>query len=355
MILKIFVVSWMVFFIFCGGLVWQHRKYNKDLPLTWKACCVFTAALLSIAVASGFCFEQQQAKIEEHKQETIRLSQQSLNKAKNKYEASLMELVKEVPGEVGFVFYDPLEDITIEYQGDRSFEMASVYKLFVTWATLHDVQNGDVALGAPLPGWGGSVQDGLKDMITWSDNASAEALGQMCNWSRIDELLHKNGLQDSTFHPQVGGYYTGIIESTPRDLVHFLSLLCRGDILDESRTEYFLKLLVLQEFNNTLTPGLSESLHYGHKTGWLDQCFNDAGIIYDEDRPFYIAVMTTGWTSGSPAAEQWYERLGRATSAYIKIAGHVKEKRQSLEWQQAYEHNMKGFSQRVLHHRQHKQ
>lgn len=329
----------------------RHKDRGISVPAPWKGFFVIAAVLFLLVSSAVFRFEYLNAKTDADIGQTVQVCRQSVDEARALYEASITELAKEVPGDVGICFYDALEDLTIEYNGTAVFETASLYKLYVAWAVLDDVQTGKRTLADEVPGWGGSIQEGIKDMITWSDNDSAEALGTMVKWSRIDELLHSKGLKQSTFHPSEDGNFTDRIESTPRDLTIFLAMLTRGSILDESRTAFLVDMLLKQELNNTLSPGLSDNLRYGHKTGWLDDCFNDAGIIYVGDRPFFISVMTTGWTSGSPAAEDWYTRLGHATSAYINAVSAAEQQEEAARNGKLYNNDVHGFTQWILYNR----
>ncbi len=329
----------------------RHKKRGVSVPAPWKGFFVVATILFLLTATAVFRFEYLNAKTDDEIGQTVQICRQSVDEARDLYEKSIAELAQEVPGETGICFYDPVEDLTIEYNGTTVFEMASIYKLYVAWAVLDDVQTGKRTLDDEVPGWGGSVQDGIRDMITWSDNDSAEAFGRMVKWSRIDELLHSKGLQDSTFHPSEDGNFTNRIESTPRDVTIFLAMLTRGTILDESRTTFLVDMLLQQELNNTLSPGLPDTMRYGHKTGWLDDCFNDAGIIYIGDRPFFISVMTTGWTSGNPDAEDWYTRLGHATGGYINAVSDAEQREDAAKKGKLYDNSVRGFTQWILYNR----
>lgn len=332
-------------------LTLKHREHGRAVPAPWKGFFVLATILLFVTTAALPQLAYPRVEADSQTGKSLQICRQNVDEASQLYEKSIAELAQEVPDDVGICFYDPKEDLTIEHNATKVFEMASIYKLYVAWAVLDDVQTGKRTLADKVPAFGGSVQQGIKDMITWSDNDSAEAFGQMVTWRRVDDLLHSKGLKDSTFHPSKDGKSTNRIESTPRDVTIFLAMLDRGSILDESRTAFLIDMLLQQKLNNTLSPGLPDKVRYGHKTGWLDDTFNDAGIIYLGERPFYISVMTTGWTSGNATAEEWYARLGYATGGYIKAAGNGKEWGTAPINDKFYDNSLYEFNQWMLYNR----
>jgi beta-lactamase class A len=57
-----------------------------------------------------------------------------------------------------------------------------------------------------------------------------------------------------------------------------------------------IKILLGQEFNESIPARLPASVRVAHKTGWTDDVYHDTGIVYlDHRKPYAISIMTRGF------------------------------------------------------------
>lgn len=230
--------------------------------------------------------------------------------------SDLERLAAQVPGELGFVLLDAQGEEVAAVNADRSFTSASLYKLFVAEAVLEQVDQGRVELTDTVPGLGLSVDEALRQMISWSRNAPGAALGQWLGWEEIESAAWAQGFTSTTFDPDNG--IDGVVEmaTTPADVAHFLHALNQGQMLEPSSTEVLLDYLADQHLDYALPQGLSPQVEFEHKTGLLEDVSHDVGILRLAGEDHVVAVLTDGW-SRPQDSHPWYRDMGIVLDGYL--------------------------------------
>jgi len=80
--------------------------------------------------------------------------------------------------------------------------------------------------------------------------------------------------------------------STPGEMMTLLDAIYRGKVLNKSLTGDFFKLLSTKK-NSWIPRDLPENLKIADKHGELEGVRNDSGVIFLENRPYILCVMTT--------------------------------------------------------------
>jgi beta-lactamase class A len=141
-----------------------------------------------------------------------------------------------------------------------------------------------------------TVRDIATLMIIVSDNTATN----LCiDWATIDgvnEMLGRLGLTNTILQRKMQDH-DSVREgnenlSTPADVVHFLDLLYSGQGLSPSVCEETLRILKKPK-RGYMAPGLPEGIVVASKPGGMDKVRNDAGIVYQERRPYALCIMTT--------------------------------------------------------------
>jgi beta-lactamase class A len=110
--------------------------------------------------------------------------------------------------------------------------------------------------------------------------------------------------------------------STPREMMALLEAIYRGKLLNQESTADFFKVLSTNK-DSWIPRDLPANLKIANKPGSLEGVRNDSGIIFVEDRPYVICVMTSFLSNErdgekaisqvSFAAWRMFDRLSRAS------------------------------------------
>jgi hypothetical protein len=76
-------------------------------------------------------------------------------------------------------------------------------------------------------------------------------------------------------------------------MVKLLDAIARDRLIDAWSSREMLAILTGQAHNGLLPVPLPKEVRIAHKTGSLHDTLNDVGIVYGDEEPYVIAVMTT--------------------------------------------------------------
>ena len=233
--------------------------------------------------------------------------------------ADLDELNAAYPDQLGFVLINEQTGEAITTNESRIFTSASLYKLFLTYAILEQVDAGVLSLQDQMAD-GATIDDYLTSTITVSANEPAKELAHLIGWENIETFIHEQGFVSTSFNPYLeydGIYYNGDLETTPAEVAFLLERLLEGELLSEASTKYFLGLLGNQQLVYALNTGLSSDVTFAHKTGLLDDVSHDAGILSMDGQNYLVAVLTDGWLNATDDATPVFEEIGSAVMTYL--------------------------------------
>jgi len=233
--------------------------------------------------------------------------------------ADLDELNAAYPDQLGFVLINEQSGEVITTNESRIFTSASLYKLFLTYAILEQVDTGLLSLQDQMAD-GATIDDYLSSTITVSANEPAKELAHLIGWENIETFIHEQGFVSTSFNPYLeydGIYYNGDLETTPAEVAFLLERLLEGELLSEASTKYFLGLLGNQQLVYALNTGLSSDVTFAHKTGLLDDVSHDAGILSMDGQNYIVAVLTDGWLNATDDATPVFEEIGSAVMTYL--------------------------------------
>ena len=234
-------------------------------------------------------------------------------------ETELAALNVAYPDQIGFVLINEQTGEAITTNESRIFTSASLYKLFLTYAILEQVDAGVLSLQDQMAD-GATIDDYLTSTITVSANEPAKELAHLIGWENIETFIHEQGFVSTSFNPYLeydGIYYNGDLETTPAEVAFLLERLLEGELLSESSTKYFLGLLGNQQLVYALNTGLSSDVTFAHKTGLLDDVSHDAGILSMDGQNYIVAVLTDGWLNATDDATPVFEEIGSAVMTYL--------------------------------------
>lgn len=150
------------------------------------------------------------------------------------------------------------------------------------------------------PGSSYTVAELLEKMIDVSDNTATNMLIRLVGRSRINASMRDLGLRRTQLAGDIrteGWNVRRQLRTSPADLVRLLALMARRRLVDEWSSNEMIAILERDQYNTLLPEPLPEDVPIAHKTGSFFDTLNDAGIVYADDAPYVIAVMTTALPS----------------------------------------------------------
>jgi beta-lactamase class A len=218
------------------------------------------------------------------------------------------------PGTIGIAVEDLATGMTSGFNERASLPAASTIKIPVMVEVFRQMANGRidldkrVHLNAGDRDWGSgdlagarvgttrSVEQLLWLMINDSDNTATNMLIRLVGRQRINKTMSELGLPSTRLGDYIRSSGTQIryaLRSSPHDMVRLLDKIARKRLVDEWSSREMLAILTGQTHNSLLPQPLPKELKIAHKTGSLHDTLNDVGIVYLEQEPYVIAVMTT--------------------------------------------------------------
>lgn len=213
--------------------------------------------------------------------------------------------------------------------GDREFNPASLYKLWVMATAYQQIQKGlldkndvlsqdinslnskfdiDPTLAEQTEGTiTMTIDNALEKMITRSDNYAALLLSEKLRLSSVSRFLIDNNLIYSKLgEPPI---------STPNDIALFLEKLYKGDLIDQGKSQEMIELLKRQQINNKLPKNIEGNIVVAHKTGELESFSHDAGVFFTDRGDYIIVIMSE--TDNQRQANETIARISKAVYDYF--------------------------------------
>jgi Beta-lactamase enzyme family len=191
--------------------------------------------------------------------------------------------------DIGLAVADTRTGIRCELHPGRHFNSASIVKVFILAALLHEVAASHGVLSA--------AQAGLaREMITESDNAAADALWNEVGRANLQRFLDLAGMTHTTLGP---GILWGLTQATVPDELRLLTVLTSANpVLDQASREYELRLMshVIPAQRWGVPAGARPGVTVHVKNGWLPDprlwVVNSIGAFTSDDGVYKIVVLS---------------------------------------------------------------
>jgi beta-lactamase class A len=188
------------------------------------------------------------------------------------------------------------------------------------------VQDSDI-MGGLTPGVTRiTLRDLATMMVAVSDNSATNVLIDRVGMENVNAFLSSQGMAHTRLRRKmmdVKGAAEGRENiSTPNEMMKLLEALYRGQVLNKEMTDDFFKVLATHK-DSWIPRNLPDGLKIADKPGALEGVRNDSGVVFVENRPYVICVMTSYLRNErdgeeaignvSLAAWRMFDRLGRAS------------------------------------------
>jgi len=132
-------------------------------------------------------------------------------------------------------------------------------------------------------------------MVAVSDNAAANILYDRVGKDNVNAMLHSLGLSKTMLRRKmmdIAAARRGDENvATPQEMVRLMEAIFKEKALDKQSTAEFIKQLSTRK-DSYIPRYLPENVQVANKPGELEAVRTDSGIVYAQNRPFAISVMT---------------------------------------------------------------
>lgn len=244
----------------------------------------------------------------------------------------MLELVRALPGSIGFYMKDTATGAETAYQADLPVEAASVIKVLVMAEAFRQREAGLIDFAAPvtvhradcLPSCGAltymhdevtvQIADLVTFMIIVSDNTATNLLIDLLGMESINAMIASLGLTGTRlcrklFCPELARQGIRNYVSAG-DMGSVMAQLLAGKIVSQAASREMLTILGNQRLNGKMPFFLhSEGVKCAHKTGEDDGITHDVGVIYAEKGPVIFCFVSEH--TDVPRAERALQDLAR--------------------------------------------
>ncbi len=262
-----------------------------------------------------------------------------------KLESSINDVDHNLDGVLGVAILDLTSGQKFLLHGDDVFPQASSIKVAVLAELYRQTQTGKLKLTDMYTVQASDlVQDSdimngltpgvtritLRDLATMmvavSDNSATNVLIDRVGMENVNALMDSLGLPHTRLRRKMmdvkaaGEGRENI--SSPAEMMALLEDLYRGKVLNPEMTADFFKMLSTHK-DSFIPRDLPDGLKIANKPGELEGVRNDSGVVFVENRPYVICVMTTylrrerdgeeAITKISSEAYRMFDRLARAS------------------------------------------
>jgi len=232
-----------------------------------------------------------------------------------KLESTINDVDHNLDGVLGVAILDLSNGKKFLLHADEVFPQASSIKIAVLAELYHQsqagklkltdlytVQAGDLVpdsdiMGGLTPGVSRiTLRDLATMMVAVSDNSATNVLIDRVGMENVNALMDSLGLTHTRLRRKMmdlkaaGEGRENI--STAAEMMALLEGLYRGKVLNKEMTDDFFKMLSTHK-GSFIPRDLPEGLKIANKPGELEGVRNDSGVVFVENRPYVICVMTT--------------------------------------------------------------
>jgi beta-lactamase class A len=161
-------------------------------------------------------------------------------------------------------------------------------------------------------------------MVAVSDNAAANVLYDRLGRDNVNAMLHSLALSKTMLRRKLMDITAARRGdenvATPQEMVRLLEAIYKEKALDKQSTAGFIKQLSTRKKDSHLTDFLPETVQVANKPGELEAVRTDSGIVYVQNRPFAISVMTA-YDRDEKAAERAISEVALEAYRYFEMRG----------------------------------
>lgn len=224
-------------------------------------------------------------------------------------------------GKMG-IYLDDLKGNVVAINEKEPFETASTIKAYILAALYEQVEKNTLSLDDPLVykkehfvegsgvfrelSYGATlaVKDVAALMIVISDNIATNMMIDYIGLDQINACIQRLGCLDTVLHNPIDfNRYERLGTSTPCDYASLFIRLAKRELISPAASEAMIEIYKRQHYNGMLTrdfppyfldcedTGEEELIYVASKSGCMDACRNDGGIVHTPYGDYVIVMM----------------------------------------------------------------
>lgn len=201
---------------------------------------------------------------------------------------------KKIPGDMSMYYKNLTTGESIVIDADKTYYMASLYKLILTLYLLEQVKSGTLTLDTPVQN-GITLDTALNKILTESNNEYAQLLAERYGWAEIAKTIKQQYNIDFSFG-------SDLAMNVP-NVGKLLESIATAIKLEDFESKYFLLFLQDQKHLSKLPKYLPANIYSHNKTGEFGNYSHDAGIFYTP-KANYILIFMSKTNTPSATNEQ---------------------------------------------------
>ncbi|MFU0827132.1 MAG: Beta-lactamase [Lachnoclostridium sp.] len=225
------------------------------------------------------------------------------------------------------IYVNDLKGNKIEINTVQKFESASCIKCFILGALFDEVKEGRKSLWDMLTytrenevdgsgvlrsldyGLSLTVKNIATLMIIVSDNIATNMMIDYLGLDTINHFIRSHGFSDTCLHNKIDfKKYKQLGTMTPKDYGRFFEMICNEELVSADASRQMLKILKQQHYNSAITKyfpqyyldsedtGDEELIYVASKSGSMDACRNDGGIVSTPYGKYVIVLFNKNFT-----------------------------------------------------------
>lgn len=196
----------------------------------------------------------------------------------------LEDYASQIDGDISIYYKNLNTQEYIVVEGDKTYYMASLYKVILTLYILDQVRDGNLDIKSSVNETGTTVEQALNKIITESNNEYAQMLSEKYGWEKIEKAMkNKLGIQ-FTFNENM--------EISINNIGLLFEDIALSLKMSSAQSEYILDLLRGQKKVHKLPKFLPTHIYSHNKTGEYEQYSHDAGIFYTPKANYILIFMS---------------------------------------------------------------
>ncbi len=265
--------------------------------------------------------------------------------------------LKSYDGVMG-IYIDDLKGNVVALNPDEKYETASTIKMFIMAALFMAIDEGKASLEEKLMfkkehvidgsgvlnsleiGTELTVQNVTTLMIIVSDNIATNMMIDYLGLEYINECIQKLGCKDTILHNAIDfAKYEKLGTTTPRDYASIFIRIAKGELVSKEASDKMLAICKQQHYNTMLTKSFpsyyidpdnyeEEIIYVASKSGSMDECRNDGGIISTPYGKYVIVLLNKNFSDmqyyPDHPATVFGSRVSRLIlDQYLALEGHI--------------------------------
>src|SRR5438874_5774678 len=266
-----------------------------------------------------------------------------------KLETRVEEIAARLDGVMGVAILDLTDGRILLRNADRVFPTASSIKIAVllelyrqdqetragakgkaklddiyTCDTKDVVEDSQIMAGLTAGVTRVTNRDLAQFVVAVSDNAATNVLIDRVGMQNVNATLRNLGLTKTMLRRKmidIAAARRGDENvSTPQEMARLLEMIYKGKALNKELTDQLIKQLKTLKKDSYLSYELPTGVDIADKPGSLEGVRNDSGIIFAQNRPFAISVMTA-YDRDEKAAERAIGEVALEAYHYFEMRG----------------------------------